>query len=598
MNGSRLIWFLAAVALAQVGSATTFYVSGFNGDDANNGMSAEAPLQSIQALNDMEFVPGDSILFHAGESWQGMFWLHGSGTPEFPIVVGKYGEGPRPILDGNGYQASLLIYNDECIAVQDLEFTNDASHLDEVGEVKKLEGFGGESNDWGSGKNVRFGIKVVADAQSIQRIQFANLYIHDVFPSPDLAANEHKGYAIKIETQSDLEQNAVRLANEVSFSNLTVTRTGHYGIWIKSLGLNQNDTFKNQSVLMDSCLFEYTGGSGFVPNKCEFVTVQNSIFNHTGSDVDERMWKRGSGMWTFDCRNVMVQFNQFKNAHGPIDSYGAHIDYGNENVLYQNNLSYNNEGGFVEILGDNINCGYRYSLSINDGYRVDPEGLHNGRTLNISDYCGETNPGCSSSGTFVYNNTIYIGDTLAPEVRIKPGIGDFHCYNNLFVCESEGGDLLCDVSEESNELDFSNNLFFDASRYEFDSGGIVTNGGVFAHPLLQSMDSLGGLDEDFYKLTAESSAFESGLIVSEWLLSTASFDHTSMDDFYGNSVQEIVPSIGAHQPRVGSFFCGPGAEWNHAEQKCTACMCDGDFDGDGNLTVADLLIFISNFGGN
>ena len=84
----------------------------------------------------MEFAPGDSILFHAGESWQGMFWLHGSGTPEFPIVVGKYGEGPRPILDGNGYQASLLIYNDECIAVQDLEFTNDASHLDEVGEVK------------------------------------------------------------------------------------------------------------------------------------------------------------------------------------------------------------------------------------------------------------------------------------------------------------------------------------------------------------------------------------------------------------------------------------------------------------------------------
>ena len=129
----------------------------------------------------MEFAPGDSILFHAGESWQRMFWLHGSGTPEFPIVVGKYGEGPRPILDGNGYQASLLIYNDECIAVQDLEFTNDASHLDEVGEVKKLEGFGGESNDWGSGKNVRFGIKVVADAQSIQRIQFANLYIHDVF---------------------------------------------------------------------------------------------------------------------------------------------------------------------------------------------------------------------------------------------------------------------------------------------------------------------------------------------------------------------------------------------------------------------------------
>ncbi len=598
MKGGQLIWLLAAVALAQVGSANTFFVSSSNGDDANSGTSAEAPLQSIQALNNMEFTPGDSILFHAGESWQGMFWLHGSGTPELPIVVGKYGEGPRPIIDGNGYQASLLIYNDECIAVQDLEFINDASHLDEVGEVKKLEGFGGESNDWGSGKNVRFGIKVVADAQSIQRIQFADLYIHDVFPSPDLASNEHKGYGIKIETQSDLEQNAVHLANDVSFSDLTVSRTGHYGIWIKSLGLIQNDTFKNHNVVMDSCLFEYTGGSGFVPNKCEFVTVQNSIFNHTGSDVDERMWKRGSGMWTFDCRNVIAQFNQFKNAHGPIDSYGAHIDFGNENVLYQNNLSYNNEGGFVEILGDNINCGYRYSLSINDGYRVDPNGVHNGRTLNISDYCGETNPGCSSAGTFVYNNTIYIGDTLAPEIRIKPGIGEFYCYNNLFVCEPEGGDLLCDVSEESNELDFSHNLFFDSSRYQFDASGLVLNESLFEDPMLQAMDSLGGSHPDDYKLTAGSSAFQVGLNVAEVLLSTVLFDHSAMTDFYGNAVSVIETSIGAHQPAEGSFYCGLGAQWNDAEQKCMACLCDGDFDGDGNLTVTDLLIFITNFGAN
>ena len=598
MNVGRLIWLLAAFALTEAGAAATYFVSSSSGDDDNSGTSADAPLQSIEALNGMAFAPGDSILFHAGESWHGMFWLHGSGIPEFPIVVGKYGEGSRPVIDGNGYQTSFLLYNDECVHIQDIEFTNDASHLDENGEVKKLEGFGGESNDWGSGKNVRFGIKVVADEQSIQHIHFDNLFIHDVFPSPDLVANEHKGYGIKIETQSDLEQNAVHLANDVSFSNLTVSLTGHYGIWIKSLGLNQNDTFKNQDVEMNSCLFEYTGGSGFVPNKCEYVTVQNSTFNHTGSDVDERMWKRGSGMWTFDCRNVIAQFNQFKNAHGPIDSYGAHIDYGNENVLFQNNFSYNNEGGFVEILGDNINCGYRYSLSINDGYRVDQEGAHNGRTLNISDYCGESNPGCSSTGSFVYNNTIYIGDTLAPEIRIKPGVGEFHCYNNLFVCNPAGAELLCDVSEESNDLNFNNNLFFDASRYQFDSGGVVTSGGIFANPLLQFEDSLGGLDANIYKLTAQSSAFESGLTVSELLLATASFDHVSLLDFYGNSVGENEPSIGAHQPTLGSFYCGPGANWNEADQKCTACLCDGDFDGDGNLTVADLLIFISNFGIN
>ena len=28
----------------------------------------------------------------------------------------------------------------------------------------------------------------------------------------------------------------------------------------------------------------------------------------------------------------------------------------------------------AEILGDNINCGYRYNISVNDGYREDPNG--------------------------------------------------------------------------------------------------------------------------------------------------------------------------------------------------------------------------------
>jgi hypothetical protein len=50
------------------------------------------------------------------------------------------------------------------------------------------------------------------------------------------------------------------------------------------------------------------------------------------------MWKRGSGLWTFDCKDVIVQHNYFMNAHGPQDSYGAHIDYGNENVVFHTTI--------------------------------------------------------------------------------------------------------------------------------------------------------------------------------------------------------------------------------------------------------------------
>ena len=49
-------------------------------------------------------------------------------------------------------------------------FTNQTSHLDDNGEVKKLPTFLGETNDWGSGKNVRFGIEVVADAATVKAL--------------------------------------------------------------------------------------------------------------------------------------------------------------------------------------------------------------------------------------------------------------------------------------------------------------------------------------------------------------------------------------------------------------------------------------------
>ena len=198
-------------------SASTYYVSSSAGDDNNDGQAMSSPFQSIAHLNGMSFAAGDSILFQSGDYWEGMFWIQGTGSEEERIVVGKYGGDERPILNGFGYQACLLIYNDSYIDIQDLELYNEASHLDAQGAVKKLDGFVGESNDWGSGKNVRFGIKVVADNQSVEGFRFSNMYVHDVFPTPTAIEHEHKGYGIKIETQSDLSVDSVHLAHDIHF---------------------------------------------------------------------------------------------------------------------------------------------------------------------------------------------------------------------------------------------------------------------------------------------------------------------------------------------------------------------------------------------
>ena len=212
-----------------------------------------------------------------------MFHLKGSGSHNQPIVVDAFGAPnlPEPILDGDGYQTALLVYNESFITVQNLAFTNQASHLDANGTVKKLSTFLGESNDWGSGKNVRFGIKVVADSASITGIVIRNVFIQNVYPTPENPDNVHLGYGIKLENRSDTLSGNVNTINDVIVEEATVTRTGHYGLWIKALGLAGNNDIKNSNILVKGCTFTNTGGSGFVPNRSRDVVVEHCVFNHT-----------------------------------------------------------------------------------------------------------------------------------------------------------------------------------------------------------------------------------------------------------------------------------------------------------------------------
>ncbi len=643
--------------------AEVYYVSSSQGNDSNNGLSIQSPFKSIEKLNTMQFNAGDTIYFKSGDYWQGMFWIKGSGSYTNPIVIDVYGGSIRPIINGFGYQASILIFNDQHIYINNLELYNSFSHLDSIstttisaetpdiflngpnnswtnvytaceigdgnngaqqifsinvtnlppqganyriartvanqnwyfspaqplslgpntitvnsvnfdrtvkfqfssgavefdaislngqnmygGSAKKLTGFGGEENSWGSGKNVRFGIKVVASTQDLENFSFNNLYIHDIYPTPTLNSNIHKGYGIKLESQSDINSGLFNTISNIRLINTTITETGHYGFWIKSLGLIGIDSVKNNQIIVENCVFEHTGGSGFVPNKSENVLVQNCIFNHTGSSLDNRMWKRGSGMWPFDCKNVIAQHNKFMNAHGPMDSYGSHIDYGNENVVFQYNYSYNNEGGFAEILGDNINCGYRYNISVNDGYREDPNGIpwdKKGKIFWVSNFCGQNPIRCPNVGTFIYNNTVFVNDTLNPEIYFWPNIGDIHVYNNLIVAGQHGEIIPTLIENDFNELYISNNLFYDSTRINLDND--LKNNAIYADPLLFNTISVGVNNPQLYKTQNNSPAIGNGFLINGSNDSTNYLEHNGGLDYFGNSVSHNSPSnIGAY----------------------------------------------------
>ena len=118
----------------------------------------------------------------------------------------------------------------------------------------------GVENSWGSGKNVRLALKVVASTKDLENFSFNNLFIHNIFPTPEIEENIHLGYGIKLETQSDTVSGIINTISNVKLLNTTISETGHYGFWIKSLGLNGIDSVKNNQILIENCNFDNTGG--------------------------------------------------------------------------------------------------------------------------------------------------------------------------------------------------------------------------------------------------------------------------------------------------------------------------------------------------
>ena len=182
-----------------------------------------------------------------------------------------------------------------------------------------------------------------------------------------------------------------------------------------------------------------------------------------------------SGLWPFDSRDVVIQHNELRNARGPLDSYGVHIDYNNENVVAQYNYSHHNEGGFVQILGANLDCGYRYNISVGDGARVEgiDGAVQDGRIVNVSNFCNVP-AGCPSIGNFIYNNTVFVPSDISPGIIFKAGSGGTFFHNNLVVLET-------DVAASGVTYDIQNNLFYPPALFSLDPQ--LTSGAHYADPL-------------------------------------------------------------------------------------------------------------------
>lgn len=516
----RVYWLLAAMICAGAGSCTarTYYVDAATGRDIDSGLSPDQAWKSLTKVNDQIFQPGDQILFKAGTEYTGQLMPQGSGRlvdgrPHF-IRMGRYGQGPRPRLDGAGKtRSTLYLYNVEYWQVSGLEITNT-----------------GETREPG-----RRGVHIhIKDFGTAHKIELRDLYIHDVNGS----LVKKKGGGSAILWQNEGREKTSRF-DGLLIEDCHLVRCTRNGI--NSRGYTRRDQWwPSLNVVIRRNLLEEIPGDGIVPIGCDGAVIEHNVMRDCPRLLPQG--EAAAGIWPWSSDNTIIQFNEVSDHKAPWDAQGFDSDWNCRNTLIQYNYSHDNEGGFLLVCNNggskppwnvgNQGTVVRYNISVNDGIRTVPtrKGIFS-PTFHISGPCLDTK---------IYNNVIYIN--RKPNEKVD---------TTLLKMDNWGGPW------PENTL-FANNIFFAEDRIGYDYGkaratkfvGNLYSGrhdnapkdprAVRQDPqFVDAGESPAGIDAlAGYRLQPSSPCIRAGVRVA---------DHGGRD-FWGNEVHATGPTtIGASQ---------------------------------------------------
>ncbi len=467
ISGTFLLAFIINISCSY---AASYYVDAVQGKDSNNGLSPATAIKSLKKAAQLSLKAGDELLLANQQEFNGALKFENiSGDEDNPIVISSYSakatsENSKATINAAGFLYGIHIKNSSFINISNIAIKANA------GGVPKWLSKQVNSNKT---KPMRIGIFIEAHNKgNFQSIHLDNVDVSDIFYNEAETTRSIKETRSANGTQSYgwgirfIARKGASLS-DVSVSNSTISNVSHTGIKFNghNKGINDAKLYNN--------IVSKTGGPGMQMSGVVNAHVSKNLVNYSGSSDDSRKWGRGSGMWTWGSSNILVEHNQFLNASGPGDSAGFHIDFNCDNVVVQYNLSMNNAGGFIEILGNNYNNAYRYNISINDGYRIKGENnaFQEGKTFWLSGYQGNK----ARKGPFnnyIYNNTIYLKDEIMAKIAVAKTTKGAFIANNIFHIEGDSklvsGDQYKPEKSGKSKIEnivFKNNLFLHANNW-------------------------------------------------------------------------------------------------------------------------------------
>ena len=106
-----------------------YFADAVNGDDRNDGLTPSSAFATLKRINESELLPGTTVALKSGSIFTVTLKPKNGGTVDKPVRITSYGEGPLPIINGNGAENAVEIRNLSYIEVSNLEIINVTSDI-------------------------------------------------------------------------------------------------------------------------------------------------------------------------------------------------------------------------------------------------------------------------------------------------------------------------------------------------------------------------------------------------------------------------------------------------------------------------------------